>query len=772
VFFATGQDPIRKDILELLLRLFDREGLTLVPALHFGTALPELEALRRRQALSPAASGLELIAGDGQSWRQLSAARGVAGPGYNPLAPPVQQAMQRVVLELGRRYGSHRSFGGIAVQLGPHSYAQLPDAEWAQDEATLRQFMADEPVAADRLAGRERAGIAAFLAGEGRERWLNWRANQLAGFYRAIAAELTQSAPQGKLYLAGAELLTEPQLEAELRPTLPERMELKPLLLRVGLDPLCYRDDDRVVVLRPSRWAPQQSLPGQAANLQLSGSTELDELFGGALRTAGGNRAGARSGGWTGGLLYCEPQTFSLSAFQSRGPFGADRTASWMLSQIAPSADAARQGLIHSLATLDSQALFHGGWTAVLGQEDALLPVADAFRELPAARFESVPSNRISIESPPVVVRRLSQGDRTYVYAANDSPWPVSVTLTIEAPSASDFRVLGNRAGPPPVPRDKTQVWTVTLQPYDLAAAVVSVPNARVLDWQVDLGSDVLVDLSTGTKDLLKRAKQLGSPRPLRVLGNPDFEISPQGDLLPGWDCSRTAGIEARIVAGQGRAGSSALHLRSDSPVAWVRSNTFPAPATGRLSVWVWLRIDNPARQPPLQLAVEGRLDGQPYYRPARVGAGDERLGEPPPPLTTDWDPYLVRIDDLPTHGLTDLRVAIDLMGPGEVWIDDVQVFDLWFDKNERNELVRKHALANFYLGQGEVVECDHVLRGYWPEFLRRYVPIEDAPLAEVAAAPSPGTGSEDGAPKQPGTQSSWLKKMVPRAPKLPTWFR
>ena len=257
-----------------------------------------------------------------------------------------------------------------------------------------------------------------------------------------------------------------------------------------------------------------------------------------------------------------------------------------------------------------------------------------------------------------------------------------------------------------------------------------------------------------------------------RVLGNPDFEISSQGDLLPGWDCSRTAGIGARIVAGQGRNSNNALQLRSDSPVAWVRSNSFPAPATGRLSVWVWLRIDDPAKQPPLQLAVEGRLDGQPYYRPARVGASDERLDEPPPPLATTWAPYLVRIDDLPTRGLTDLRVAIDLMGPGEVWIDDVQVFDLWFDKNERNELLKKIALASFYLGQGEVVECDQVLRGYWPEFLRRYVSIDETQLAELAKADRSKPDAAPPAGDESDASPSWLKKMVPKPPKLPTWFR
>jgi hypothetical protein len=772
VFFASGQDPVRKDVLEMLLRLFDREGLTLVPALQFATPLPELEALRRRQTLPPAASGLELVAADGQSWKQLFAADRAAGPGYNPLSPPVQQAMQRVVMELSSRYGLHRSFGGVAVQLGPQSYAQLPDVEWAQDDTTVRQFMADEPIAADRLAGRDRPQTAAFLAGEGRERWLNWRARKLAGFYQATAAELTRVAPRSKLYLAGAELLTDPQIEADLKPALPERMEIKPLLLRVGIDPLSYREDERVVLLRPSRWAPVQTLQAQAANLQLRSSTELDQLFARTTRTADAAGAGTRSRGWTGSLLYAEPQTFSLSAFQSRGPFGADKTASWMLAQIAPSAAAYRQGVIHSLATLDSQVLFQGGWTAVMGQQDALLGVADAFRQLPASRFETVPSRRASIASPPVVVRRLSRADRTYFYAVNDSPWPVSVTLTTDAPRGSEFRVLGNRSCPPPVAQEKTQVWTVALQPYDLAAAVVAAANVQVLDWQADIGRDVLVDLRAGIDDLRKRANQLRAPRPLPVLGNPDFEISSQGDQLPGWDCSRTSGIGARIVAGQGRNSNNALHLRSDSPVAWVRSNSFPAPATGRLSVWVWLRIDDPARQPPLQLAVEGRLDGQPYYRPARVGISDDRLGEPPPPLTTTWAPYLVRIDDLPTRGLTDLRVAIDLMGPGEVWIDDVQVFDLWFDKNERNELLKKIALASFYLGQGEVVECDQVLRGYWPEFLRRYVPIDDTQLVELAEADRSKPDAAPPVPDDSATSPSWLKKMVPKPPKLPTWFR
>jgi hypothetical protein len=79
-------------------------------------------------------------------------------------------------------------------------------------------------------------------------------------------------------------------------------------------------------------------------------------------------------------------------------------------------------------------------------------------------------------------------------------------------------------------------------------------------------------------------------------------------------------------------------------------------------------------------------------------------------------------VDNLPPS-VTDLRVAIDLMGAGQVSVDDVQVFDLWFERTERNELLKLSALANLYLGKGAALDCERLLHGYWAEFLRRNVP-------------------------------------------------
>jgi hypothetical protein len=85
-------------------------------------------------------------------------------------------------------------------------------------------------------------------------------------------------------------------------------------------------------------------------------------------------------------------------------------------------------------------------------------------------------------------------------------------------------------------------------------------------------------------------------------------------------------------------------------------------------------------------------------------------------------------------------------MGKGEVWIDDVQLFDLWFSKNERNELTKNIALADLHLGEGQVGDCLQFLDGYWPRFLKRHVPFDQP---RVAASPAQRNRAADqAAPK------------------------
>ncbi len=793
VFFGTGQDPMQKDALELLFRIFDREGLTLVPALQFATPLPELEDLLRRSAAAAAAAaqprvgeptlappmdrakGILMHRTDGSAWRTSHGADQAVGPYYNPLAPEVQLAVRRVVIELVQKYSGHPSFGGVAVQLGPKTYMQFPNAAWGIDPVTLARFAQDEGLVA---AGDQ--GLAAYVTGEGRRRWLNWRAGELADFYQKIADDVSGHALGAKLYFAGANMLNDAELQSRLRPRLPENFDPQEAMLAVGIDPRLLCESTNVVLLRPYRLAPSTPLDQQAVNHSLRHSTELDAIFGDRVPPPGSDDH-ALLRPLTGSLLYHEPQVTPISSFQQRSPFGADNTPDWLLTHISAHGPQGRQWFIHSLATLDCQEVFTGGWLGAIGQNEPMADIIDVFRQLPAKRFATVHPARVAGPTPPLTVRQLQHGGRTYVYAINDTPWPVTASLDLAGVGNGALEVLGQQpagATLPPIYAQGTQstrTWSVSLAPWDMTAAVLDSSAAKVVDWKADVSREALAELRAEVDNLRSRANRLRDPRPLTVLTNPDFESPITDGVLPGWEYSRGADISVQVDSRQSRGGRNSLHIRSDGPVTWVRSNPFQAPSTGRLSVWIWLKIEDEDAQPPLQLAIEGRLDGEAYYRPARVGASDRRGGPIPPALSNDWAPYLVRIDHLPTSGLTDLRVAVDLMGKGEVWVDDVQVFDLWFDKTERSELLKTVALASLQLGKGDVTQCGRMLGGFWPQFLREHVPLEDVQLADSANSTAGDERNSDGEnpdEEEPAAETSWLQRMVPRTPRIPTWFR
>ncbi|HEX3599272.1 MAG TPA: hypothetical protein VHU84_03970, partial [Lacipirellulaceae bacterium] len=112
--YETGRFTNRlRDVdgLELTLRVFDRERLTLIPAIEFTTPIPELELLRR--TTDPQTSGLELVGSDGHTWLETNATHAGLAPFYNVLDPRVQQAMLAVVGEIIHRYGKHPAFGGL-----------------------------------------------------------------------------------------------------------------------------------------------------------------------------------------------------------------------------------------------------------------------------------------------------------------------------------------------------------------------------------------------------------------------------------------------------------------------------------------------------------------------------------------------------------------------------------------------------------------------------------------------------------------------------------
>src|SRR5262249_54986964 len=138
---------------------------------------------------------------------------------------------------------------------------------------------------------------------------------------------------------------------------------------------------------------------------------------------------------------------------------------------------------------------------------------------------------------------------------------------------------------------------------------------------------------------------------------------------------------------------------------------------------------------------------------------------------------------NLPISGLTDLRIGFDLMSDGEVWIDDVRVFDLWLQEAEHDELKKSVPAARLQADSGRLNECRLFVEGYWPSFLRRNVALPDpreppqtaAGAAAAKAPPAVAAGPKASAPPPaaasgPPSQRRFLPRAADRKSWWPSW--
>ena len=102
-------------------------------------------------------------------------------------------------------------------------------------------------------------------------------------------------------------------------------MKVDDFLLAVGIQPDAYRDDDRIVLLRPQQFEPPGRLPAQGAHLEIGQAPEVDRLF--ATHKVSGS------------LFYHEPQQLRLTSFDAKSPFGTATTYTSLVSQFVPSGE-------------------------------------------------------------------------------------------------------------------------------------------------------------------------------------------------------------------------------------------------------------------------------------------------------------------------------------------------------------------------------------------------------------------------------------------------
>lgn len=730
-FFNSGQDPVRKDVLEMLFRLFDREQLELIPALNFNTPIPELETLVRSQA--PEAEGIRWIDSAGLPWQDAHPPRGGLSLYYNVLHPRVQEAMLAVVDEVAQAYGHHPSFRGLALQLSAESYACLPGPRWGMDDATIAQFEADTSIQLDtsgsaRLAQRER-----LLNGPYRKAWLEWRAERLADFYRQVQQRLAAVRPDTRLYLAGSGLTQRPDLRARLRPSLSNTVTVSELLLEAGIDAAQFGPDRPIVLLRPERIAPKTARADRATALVIGQTPDWDAYF--------------RNTATPASLFFHVPQERHIASFDEASPFRPSYT--WLVTQAVPSQHQNRRRFVRALAALDAQEMFDGGWLLPMGQEHALRDLVALYRRLPAIPFRRVSSASGRNSSQTVTVRAARHAERTYAYFVNEAAVSATVRLRVEAPLGCRLEELTGQRRVEPLRRENGRTtWQVDLRPFDAIGIWFNSADVRLSDVETVLPEEVSLVLSSRIRQLGARSAALRNPAPIESWTNPGFEASQtETDRIVGWTLLGAAGVEAEVVSGKGRDGRNAARFASNGPPGSLMSQPIQPPTTGRLHMRVWLRTDAPARQPSLRLVLAGRHAGRELYRFAEVGQTTE--GNPTNPIPTQWGLFVFQVSDLPLEGLSDVRVRFDLAGPGQVWIDDVQLYDLGFSRKELIELSKLITLADVTLQNGQIADCLRLLEGYWPRFLMTNVPLRPELVQPSPVARRPARRTQPAKPAE-----------------------
>ena len=552
---------------------------------------------------------------------------------------------------------------------------------------------------------------------------------------------MSQTNHSAKLYLAGTRLFANEQVRQQLLPALTRPQRHDDMLAELGFIPRAFADE-RVVLLRPHWHSPDRSAEFKSLYAEANESKDLDDAF-------AGDTAGAA-------LFYHPPARQRLQSFEAKSPF--DDAVVWQVTQASPSGSLSRRGFVHQLATTDTTIMFNGGWLLPIGQDDALTDVYSVYTQLPDTHFTDVPAAETpTTAAESVVVRTATHEGQTYAYLINDAPWPATVRLQIRTPVGCVARSLGRPEHAPQFAANtQAHLWSVQLQPYDMAGVVFDQPNVAVTSPMVAYPDEVARNIETRLGQLEARMAVLGDPDPVEWLENPGFESTAgEPGTVPGWELSPGDSVTAQLIRQAPFEGSQSLRISNRFGTGWVASTTDTDLQTGRLFIRMAMRGVNTNQPPSVQIAMEAKHHGTPYRRVSTKTT-----------VTPEWKDYRFAIQMMPLDGLTDVRVRLEVIGAGVVDIDDVEVFDLRFDRDELTGLRKQVIWPTRHLHHDQqYAECHRILDSYWTGFLEENVALPadrvardtsplPAPVSPRLPIPAPEPRVEPGATNPPAEKA------------------
>ncbi|MCH9653036.1 MAG: family 10 glycosylhydrolase [Planctomycetes bacterium] len=682
IYHSSGQDTARKDILEMLFRIFDREQMALIPELQFSSILTNLEQEIRGQPEK--AVGIELVNHHGQSWRDTKVASRGQAPFYNPLNPTVQLEIAKIFQELVNRYKSHSSFQGVAVQLTLNGYLQLPGLKWGYDDLTVSQFEKETgvrvPVAPESLKYEARYQ---FLTTKGLPQWTKWRCRKIRELHQRLAEILSKERPDTQLIFSASELLPAQSKAGDVVSSLNSGAQFRPVLKEMGLDFSDYDQFGNSIILRPGQFYSEQH-KASVANIKNNHPT-IDDAF----KTRE-----------NGALYYHHPVELRISEFDEISPWQPAFT--WLVSQASPAGLANRQRYIHTIATMDPYLIFDGGWTIPFGQEQATQSIRTQLQKLPARPFQTIKN----AEQP--VIARLSRGkDKTYFYLINDFPYPCQLTVEVAITNAADIIDLEtNENVKTDISSNGTKSYLVSLDAFDFQAFEVQDSQVQIKSVKCRVNQSDLAHLQAQIDQKrhqlldLHRSKDDDST----IVFQADFESHNSRDyILAGWESKNQNQIAWNLDSTESHSGKSSLLLGLKQGNSSLKTNEIPLHQSRYLNMSVWLKTNTKEMQ--VRIALEAEQNGKLKTQSAMIS------------VDRQWRKYLFRVKDIPSDQIQNAHIMIEKLGSGKLWIDDVDLQIHQISPEDDRQLTKLVSTLSFAWGAQRYLDCYRLLDSYWGQF-------------------------------------------------------
>jgi hypothetical protein len=508
-------NPSSEDVLELLLRLFDREGLVLIPELQFGELLDLLPV--EHYASDDAYLGF----GAGRAPPAMGPTGDGQAPRYNPLSVRVQETVQNVVAEFLERYASHASFGGVAFRLGRHSCLQLPGIEWGYDPGSVRRF---EDVTQVRIprgddADAQQAAYR-YLTSTARREWVRFRASEIAAFHRRLTEVVADARPEARVIFSGQLAQSDDGDGASALVGI-VRAGINParLLAEQGLDFSLppYASDPHVTVLRPIVRADAADATVQSAAASLNLNPTIDTLY-----------RGAAPGGFLQPLASSTTPIFR----SSHGLPGETSPEMMSTAALLVAHQTVEASYIHLLAGLDAQMIFEGSGMTPLVPTALTSRFSSSITQLP-----NVPFRPAGPQIQPIVVRSAQFEGGTGIYVVNPSSLPLTTEMVMDCPATTAARSFTH--GKPPaliaLSGGKSRL-RIELPGYGLWAVQFERAGLNVSETQVTVSDEALAEFKRRIERLnanMRTAVQASAKAPAQAARRP---IETREARQAGWE--------------------------------------------------------------------------------------------------------------------------------------------------------------------------------------------------------------------------------------------